>query len=613
MSNEQPASVQPASVASKQSQAPPLRSKIRNGTLIMLALAIALGALALPGIYKLSGAIRETLHRNYISIEAARQMHTALYALQIAQRDGKLATALPANRDNFLYWDGIEQGDITEVGEAELARDIDQRGRKLIAELPATGSPPPREEEFAALHDRLDKLIQINSDAMFRADSRASRIGWRLTYEFGAGLAILLVFGIALSWTIAWSIAKPLGELAERLRSFSLRGPSSRLGEQPLAELEAVAFEFNKMAERLEQFDKLNVGRIIYEKEKTEAIVESLEDGIVLLDPDGVVAHINDLAAIILQVEREDALGSRFDDLSSNHQHYLRVRSALRAARRSGPLAHQIEVSLHVRGREHSYMLKPVPLRRADGQSFGTILILQDITYLRDKDRARTNLVATLSHELKTPLTSIAMAGELLERRQDNLDSRQRELVEVIGEETQRIRHLADGLLDLARGETTAIAVSNVPLDFVQLIAAVVENFAMQVEQKQIKLATHTSEPSFECRGDPVKLSWVLSNLISNALRYTPSGGAIDISAERLDHQLRLTVADTGSGIAPEIRERIFERFTQYGSKAFESGSAGLGLAIAKDIVEAHGGRIFVDSSDRGSKFTVEIPIAGHA
>lgn len=374
-----------------------------------------------------------------------------------------------------------------------------------------------------------------------------------------------------------------------------------------------MAFEFNKMAERLEQFDKLNVGRIIYEKEKTEAIVESLEDGIVLLDPDGVVAHINDLAAIILQVEREDALGSRFDDLSSNHQHYLRVRAALRAAGRSGPLAHQIEVSLHVRGREHSYMLKPVPLRRADGQSFGTILILQDITYLRDKDRARTNLVATLSHELKTPLTSIAMAGELLERRKDNLDSRQRELVEVIGEETQRIRHLADGLLDLARGETASIAVSNVPLDFVRLIAAVAENFAMQMEQKQIKLATHTSEPAFECRGDPVKLSWVLSNLISNALRYTPSGGAIDISAERVDHHLRLTVADTGPGIAPEIRERIFERFTQYGSKAFESGSAGLGLAIAKDIVEAHGGRIFVDSSDRGSKFTVEIPIAGHA
>ena len=594
-------------------KAPPLRSKIRNGTLILLALAIVLGALALPGIYKLSGAIRETLHRNYVSIEAARHMHTALYALQLAVRDGKLSSALPSSRDTFLFWSGVEQGDITEIGEAALAKDIDQRGRQLLAELSATVARPPRDEEFAALHARLDKLIDINSDAMFRADSRASQIGRRLTYEFATGLAILLVFGAALSWTIAWSIAKPLGELAERLRSFSLRGPSSRLGEQPLAELQAVASEFNKTAERLEQFDKLNVGRIIYEKNKTEAIIESLEDGIVLLDADGVVAHINELAAIILGVEKEDALGSRFDDLSSNHQHYLRVRSALRGAVGSGSLARQIEISLHVRGREHFYLLKPVPLRQADGQSFGTILILQDITYLRDKDRARTNLVATLSHELKTPLTSIGMAGELLERGKDNLDSKQQELIDVIREETERINQLADGLLNLARGEAAAITVGNVPLDFARLVAAVAENFAIQARQKRVKLATHISEPSLEAHGDPVKLSWVLSNLISNALRYTPSGGAIDISAQRIDKRLKLTVTDTGPGIAPEIRDRIFERFTQWGANTFETGSAGLGLAIAKDIVEAHGGRIFVDSSDRGSKFTVELPIAGHA
>jgi len=578
---------------------------------MMLALAIALGALALPGIYKLGGAIRETLYRNYTSIDAAQHMHKAMHELELAEREGRLSTALPSNRDSFLYWIGVEQGDITEVGEAELANDIEQRGRKLLAELAAAVPPSRHDQEFATLHTRLDKLIEINADAMFRADSRASQLGRRLTYEFATGLAILLVFGAALSWTIAWSIAKPLDELAEHLRSFSLRPPSSRIGKQPLAELQAVASEFNKMAGRLEQFDKLNVNRIIYEKNKTEAIIESLEDGIVLLDANGVVAHINELATIILGVEKESALGNRFDRLNSNHQHYLRIRAALRSNGAPDSPPRQVEVNLHVRGREHTYLLKPVPLRHVDGQSFGTILILQDITYLRDQDRARTNLVATLSHELKTPLTSIAMAGELLEREKDNLDPRRQELMEVIREETQRIRQLADGLLNLARGEAAAIAVSNVPLDFARLVAAVVEAFAIQAEQKRVRLAAHLSEPSLEAHGDPVKLSWVLSNLISNALRYTPSGGAIDVSAERTDHRLLLTVADTGPGIAPEIRDRIFERFTQWGTKTFESGSAGLGLAIARDIVEAHGGRIFVDSSDQGSTFTVELPIAG--
>ena len=590
---------------------PSLRSKIRNGTLVMLALAVLLGALALPEIYRLGGAIRETLHRNYVSIEAARQMQMALYGLQLAQRDGKLSTALPIGRERFLHWNGVELGDITEVGEDQLAKDIDQRGHRLLAEL-SSANPSAHDDEFAQLHDLLDKLSEMNSDAMFRADSRAYRIGWHVTSEFALGLVALLVFGAALSWTIAWSIARPLDELAGRLRSFSLRGPSSRLGNQPLAELEAVASEFNKMAERLEEFNKLNVGRIIYEKNKTEAIIESLEDGIVLLDAEGVVAHINELAGIILSVEKEDALGSHFDDLSSNHQHYLRVRAALRGASNSGPLAHQTEVSLYVRGREHFYLLKPVPLRHSDGQSFGTILILQDITFLRDKDRARTNLVATLSHELKTPLTSLGMAGELLERS-NHLDPKQQELIDVVREETERLRQLADGLLNLARGEAAAITVGNVRLDFAQLVAAVAETFAIQAEQKRVKLVTNISEPSLEAHGDPVKLSWVLSNLISNALRYTPSGGEIAIAAQRVDSQMQLTVADTGPGIAPEIRDRIFERFTQWGASTYVTGSAGLGLAIAKDIVEAHGGRIFVESGEGGSTFTVRLPITGHA
>ena len=114
---------------------------------------------------------------------------------------------------------------------------------------------------------------------------------------------LVLLIGVRLSSTIAWNIAKPLRELTEHLRSFSLHGPSGRLGEQPLAEFEEVASEFNKMAERLEQFEKLNVDRIVYEKGKTEAIIESIEDGIVLIDPKGIVTHINEMAAIILGVE----------------------------------------------------------------------------------------------------------------------------------------------------------------------------------------------------------------------------------------------------------------------------------------------------------------------
>jgi two-component system, NtrC family, sensor histidine kinase KinB len=583
---------------------PSLRTRIRNGVLLMLAMVLALGALAVPTVHRLGRAIRETLYRNYTSIEASQHMHAALYNLQLAEANGTLNMALRPNREIFTHWINIELNDITEVGEAELASDIERRGRSIFDQLASHSAEGTTVQEFDQLHQRIDQLIEINKVAMFRADSRTTRMSDRLAYEFAAGLLLLLLLGSILSWTLAANLSRPLAELADHLRSFSLHGPSSRLSEQPLAELQAVAAEFNRMAERLEQFDKINVDRLIYEKGKTEAIIESLEDGIILIDADGIVTHMNEIAGIILGIEREEALGSPFDDLNSNSPHYVRVRSAL-----NQPLDSQrIEVELHVRGRDHSYVLKPVPLRHAEAGSFGTILILQDITYLRDKDRARTNLVATLSHELNTPLTSLGFCLELLLRK-PGLGPEERELLTSIQDEAGRIRHLASDLLDLARGHGPAITVRSVPVDLVQLVQTAIKGFVPQAEQKHVRL-----DPNFEdfvprIRADPLKLSWVVSNLIANALRYTPSGGAISVSLNRTALGVCLRVSDTGPGIPPEVREHLFERFAQWNVNGSEPGSAGLGLAIAKEIVTAHGGRIFVDSElGQGTRFTVELP-----
>lgn len=587
---------------------PPLRARIRNGALLMLILTLTIGAFAVPRIHELGRSIREALYRNYVSIEAAQHMHAALYAAELAQLQGKLATVVPQSSDTFTHWINVELGDITEIGEDALARDIQRRGQQIFGELNRGLPGTPTHQEFDLLHRRLDDLVQMNKAAMFRADSRAMRMSDRLAYEFAIALMILLVLGAALSWTFAWNISKPLAELSEHLRSFSLRGPSLRLGQQPLAELQAVASEFNKMGERLEQFEKLNVDRLIYEKGKTEAILESIEDGIVLIDSGGVITHINEVAGIILGVERDEALGSPLDDLDSNHPHYLWVRSALRGVAKQPLEARRVEVDLHVRGRDHTYVLKPVPLRQDNGQSFGTILILQDITYLRDKERARTNLVATLSHELKTPLTSLALSAELL-KRSSGLNAKQREMVDMIHADVGRMKDLANELLDLARSTGAAITLKTLPVDITQLLKAVTKTFALQAEQKPVQLKTEFDESAPKIRADPVKLSWVVSNLVANALRYTPAGGTISVSSKMAARGVQLQVRDTGPGIAPQLRERLFERFTQWNVNGAEPGSAGLGLAIAKEIVEAHGGRIFVDSTlGKGTCFTVELP-----
>jgi NtrC-family two-component system sensor histidine kinase KinB len=364
------------------------------------------------------------------------------------------------------------------------------------------------------------------------------------------------------------------------------------------------------MAERLEEFEKLNVDRLIYEKQKTEAIIESLEDGVMLIDADGIVTHINEVAGIILGIGRNEALGSAFDDLDSNSPHYLRVRAALRALTNQSLDAQRVEVDLHVRGRDHTYVLKPVPLRQEGGHSFGTILILQDITYLRDKDRARTNLVATLSHELKTPLTSLGLSIELLLRRQD-LDHTVRDLLISVQEDTARMRRLASNLLDLARGQGPAISVQFVPTNLIDLVRSATAGFVLQAEEKGVRLIERLEAETLEISGDPLKLSWVITNLIANALRYTPTGGEIVVAAIRTSRGASISVKDTGPGIPAELRDRLFERFAQSNVNGAEPGSAGLGLAIAKEIVDAHGGRIFVDSNaGQGTCFTVDLPHA---
>jgi NtrC-family two-component system sensor histidine kinase KinB len=593
--------------------APSLRTRIRNGALLMLALAILFGIYALPRVYELGGAIRTTLYRNYVTIDACRHMSASLRRMEIAERDGKARAALPAERKTFIHWMKVETHDFTEVGEPALAGDIERPARKLFSEIAIEPPGVRHSGEFDQLHDRLDALVEMNRRAMFRADSRASRLGKHLTYEFAAALAILLAVGAVIATGLVRVVSAPLNDLIERLRAVSQRKSHVRLGPQRFAELEAVAREFNEMAERLEHYEELNVERLLYEKSKTEAIVEGLEDGVVLIDAGGIVTHINEVATLILGIEAPDALGSPFDDLSSASPHYLRVRDALRAFGRPGRESARTEVELHFRGRDHSYVLKPVALRDSQNNALGTLLILQDVTYLRDQDHARANLVATLSHELRTPLTSLALAAELLRREETSLSPGQRETLGAILDECGRMKQLTDNLLTLARGEMASIALKRENLDLARIANEVADRFMIQARDKAASIR-RSIDAVPAVHGDAVKLSWVISNLLGNAVRYVPPGGEIEVRACRTGDFVRLEVKDTGPGIPPEVKDYIFERFAQFGKNGAQKGSAGLGLAIVKDIVQAHGGRIFVDSQPgRGSRFVVELPVAGEA
>lgn len=355
--------------------------------------------------------------------------------------------------------------------------------------------------------------------------------------------------------------------------------------------------------------ERTRVDVVLEEKAKTEAVIEAIEDGLVVLDPAGVVAHINEVACAILEVERGQALGRRFEELGTSHPHYLRLRAAVREF-----LAHperegeRMEVALFLRGRDHYYVLRPTPYRSRDGSHAGLILALQDVTYLRDQEARREHLIATLSHELGTPITSLRMAIELLTRDGSRLDAEQRGLLDTVHEDLVRLQDVSRRLLDLSRSRAMSIALERRNVDLREIIERVLRLFALQARDKDVRLESGMPAGAITIAGDETKLSWAVSNLVANALRYTPNGGRIHIEAVPEDGVVRLSVSDTGPGIPHAQRERIFERFTQ-ATEAGELGAAGLGLAIVRDIVQAHGGRILLESEvGKGSRFTLELP-----
>jgi len=352
--------------------------------------------------------------------------------------------------------------------------------------------------------------------------------------------------------------------------------------------------------------ERTRIDAVLAEKAKTEAVIESIDDGLVVLDPSGGVVHMNEIACAILDVERDEALGRPFQQLGTSHPHYLRLRAAVAeflAHPSSAP--HALEIAMFLRGRDHFFVLRPTPLRAPDGSSTGLILTLQDVTYLRDQEARREQLMATLSHELRTPLTSLRMALDLLGRGEPALGEKPREWVESAREDVMRLEDVAQRLLDVSRSRAMTIALEREGVSIRDLAIRTAHIFALQARERGIELETRVPDEELRISGDATKLGWAVSNLIGNALRYTPHGGVIRVEATGLPEVVRLSVSDSGPGIPPEQRERIFERFAQ----GHDGGAAGLGLAIVRDVVQAHGGRIFLESEPgRGSRFILELP-----
>ena len=444
---------------------------------------------------------------------------------------------------------------------------------------------------------------------MYKASDRASFLAHRAIWSMGIiGIAAVGI-GIGFSLFLSILLVRPVQQMMQATQKISAGNYDVEISTKSRDELGRLSEEFNSMAKKLKAFHDLNIEQIMAEKRKSESIIRSIDDGILLIDAEGKVTDINPMAGTILQVEAENAVNRHFLEVVKSEQLFNYIKQSLESGKPARIEEKQRVLTVEREGEKHYFQFSVTPVYRSAGSLLGVVLVLRDVTRLAELDRLKGEFVMTASHELRTPLTSIGMSIDLLlESASKKLDDKEQKLLSAAHEDLQRLRVLVNNLLDLSR-----IEAGKMEMDFSRhpvrpLLEKVVESFKVQAEQKGIALSFHVSEGLPLVRADANKISWVLTNLISNALHFTPQGGEIQLTAEAFGPFVQISVRDNGPGIPYEYQSKIFDKFVQVKSTQVLGGS-GLGLAICKEIVRAHGGTIWVDSvPGAGSTFIFTIP-----
>jgi len=605
-----------------------LRKRILTGYGIALALMAVVVVWAVVNLVGLGQASDAILRENYKSIQAAENMIGAIERqdsatlLVMLDYDQEGLGQFRENEGRFLEWLGRAKDNITIPGEADIIASIESGYTVYLVNFSklrqARASSPQQSgvfyhetvlPSFKHVRDGVERLRQINQDTMFAASGKAEVVAHTAIWSTVAVAVAAIGLGLWFSLLLSKRLVRPIRQMMEATEALAAGNYDVQAPASGTDELARLAEGFNAMARKLGSYHRMNVERIVAEKRKSDAVLRSIEDGVLVVDAEFRISNMNPQAGRILGFDPAASAGKHFLEVVKNERLFELMKDTAESGRAAKVEEGGDILSLGEGESARHYMFGIMPVVSDGGGMLGVVLLLRDVTRLKELDRLKSEFVMTASHELKTPLQTLGMSVELLkEGAADKLDDKQRQLLDAASQELSRLKSLISDLLDLSKIEAGKVEMELERVDPRVLAEKAMGVFKAQAEEKHVELSADLPEDLPEFRADANKITWVLTNLIANALRYAAT--RISVSARCSGQWVYFSVADDGEGIPPEYQSRIFDKFVQVKSEK-SVGGTGLGLAICKEIVRAHKGTIWVDSTPgEGSTFTFTLPVA---
>lgn len=594
---------------------------------MMLALFIAIvGCVSLAQLFQMGRVLNGLMNTNYKSISMATQMTNALQKQNQAiitylylQPEQGLNDFYQYNR-MFRASFTVAARNISEPGEKKLISGVETQHsllEKMFTTLAQIKSQQGQEAARANydqnitpcitdIQNNIDSIIDLNQKAIYDNKNKASS---RATLSLDLLLvltAMVVAAGVVLSRYFVNRMLHPLELLTNGIERVKAGELGYTLDIRTGDEIGRLANSFNEMTQRLSTYEKSTLGSLVNERNKSLAIVKSLVDPLAVLNDNHQIMLINPAFEKFFHVRERAALGKHFLEVVENPEIFELIRQS---AENSGE--HAEKIFSFKNGESIYYNIVANRVTDPQHRTTGFILLMQNVTQLKALEEVKTEFMETVSHELKTPLTSIVMGASLLrENGTGQLNSEQADIVDTIMEDGNRLSGFVNELLEISRME----AGKSIYRFKTCSVKAITENscrpFRGLAQVRQVTLQNRVPDDLPPVYADFEKITWVLNNLLSNALKYTEAGDTITVDAEPHEGFVEVSVSDTGEGIPPEYLDRIFDKFVQVEGRDIEVRGTGLGLALAKGIITAHKGVISVQSTlNEGSTFRFTLPV----